>query len=154
MSDIYQHHRSDSERWSRLIDAANLEHTGDWPVVQVDMSLGAELVDYQDRLVEEVIYANDLGDGKWALDYSTSYPYFEEGGWSIDDELFEPANIITPGLLDRLFGDELEAGATVRFQCTVVDTYDCDDCRDREVDNDNCNNDHTLGWALIWAIHN
>lgn len=151
---IFQHHRSDSERWSRCIDAANLKHTGDWPVVQVDLSMGVELVDWQDRIVEEVIYAQPKGPrgGQWALDFSTSYPYFEEGGWVTAAELFEPANIVTPGLLDLLFGEELEAGATVRFQCVVVDTYDCDDCRDDEdADTNEC--DHTLGWALVYTIH-
>lgn len=150
---LYQHHRRDTPRWIALIDAANLEHTGDWPVVQVDLAIGAELVDYQDRITEEVIYAQPMGPhgGQWQLDYTVDYPYGDAENWTVNAELFEPANIVTPGLLDRLFGEEMEAGATVRFQCVVVDTYDCEDCEGGDGPEGGC--DHTFGWALVYAIH-
>jgi len=152
---IYQHHRGDSPTWAALVDAANLEHDGDWPVVQVSLASGAELVDWQEKLVDEVIYAQDHGDGQWHLDYSTDADYAEH--WDLNDHLYEPANIITPGMLNGLFGEELAAGATVRFQAVVVDTYDCEDCHGQD-DDENAGQepvgfcDHTLGWALIWAV--
>jgi hypothetical protein len=146
---IFQHHRSDSPRWSALIDAANLEHDGDWPVVQVSLASGAELVDWQERITEEVIYANDRGNGTWSLDYQVDHPY---GGddWAVSANLYEPANFVTPGLLDGLFGGDLEQGATVRFQCVLTDSYDCEDCRDGEQPEGGC--DHLIGWSLVWAI--
>ena len=149
---IFAHHRSDGPLWRVLIDAANLEHEGDWPVVQVTLAMSAELVDHQESITEEVIYAdNVLGD--WRLDYSVSFPYNTDD-WTVSAKLYEPANIIPPAMLKGLFGEELEAGRTVRFHATIVDSYDCDDCRElppNEALAQNC--DHTLGWALVWAIH-
>lgn len=156
MSELFQHHMTDSPLWSVLIDAANLEHDGDWPVVEVapvgGLPVGGAFItmrlDYSERITsDEIIYADDNGPG-WLFTYSLDTPY---DLWDVRLDLQEPANIVTPGYLMRHFEDALNAGETVRFQCVEVDTYVCDECREQEDLQDRCINDHLLGWALVYA---
>jgi hypothetical protein len=136
---------SESPAWEVCVQAERLEHELDWDAIEVTLAA----VDQVESFVEEVIYF-DNSTGEWLPDMMVvSGP---EQGWDVHWRLFEPANIITPGLLYGLFEDDLEAGATVHFQPTVADTYDCDDCRDDPEAQAAGQCDHTLGWVLVWAI--
>lgn len=119
--------------------AAHLDRELDWPVVQVTPPGRALALNYDSRIVEEVIYweAGKIVD------------LWTRNGWDLEQvhvEVMQPANIITGDWLYGLFFADGNL-SPVTYEPTIVDSYTCDECPPEG----DCTADHNVGWALVWT---